>query len=119
MNHLRTLWARFTYWLSLKCSCPTDPALYAIVLAAVFGVSGCKATKPDIERVLVPVIAECPAPNIPDRPSLPLVDLPPDATPEEIVRAYAESLEAVIGHCEQLESLLRGYTKDTPEKKND
>lgn len=107
---------KFKYWFSLRCSCPTDPVLYVAIITCALMLTGCKATKPDIERVLVPVIAECPEATLPNRPRLPLLDLPENATPDEVARAYAESLEAVIGHCEQLETLLKGYTSNTPRK---
>jgi hypothetical protein len=90
-------------------------AAFALLLLAL---GGCAATPQPVqlpETVLVPVPASCPVPNIPQRPRLPLADLPTDAQPDAVARAYAETVETLQGYARQLEALLEAYN---PEKSN-
>jgi len=59
--------------------------------------------------VEVPVAVPCTAPPEVARPRLALGALRPDSPPADVIRAYAESLEAVAGYAEQLETILNGY----------
>jgi hypothetical protein len=76
------------------------------IFAAYFLLSACTTLPPTVE---VPVAIPCPAPPVIARPHLSLGTLRPDSPPAEVIRAYAESLEAVAGYAEQLETVLEGY----------
>lgn len=76
------------------------PLALALILA------GCGTLPPTVE---VPVAIPCTAPPEVARPHLAIRNLRPDSPPAEVVRAYAESLEAVAGYAEQLETILDGY----------
>lgn len=79
----------------------------ALILAVLL--TGCASMRP--EQVLIPVAAECPAPVLPARPYLPVADLPANATPEQVARAYATSLQLATDYAEALEVLLSAYDK--------
>lgn len=59
--------------------------------------------------VAVPVAVPCSAPVEIARPTLAIRDLQPDSPPADVIRAYAESMEALAGYAERLELLLDGY----------
>lgn len=80
---------------------------YAAILIAALSAAGCATQPPQVVRV--PVAAECPAPALVPRPALPVADLTPDAAPDAVVRAYAASLEALMGYAEALERQLAAY----------
>lgn len=75
-------------------------------LALALILTGCSTLPPTVE---VPVAVPCPAPPQVARPRLTIRNLRPDSPPAEVIRAYAESLEAVTGYAEQLETILDGY----------
>ena len=77
-------------------------ALIALLLA------GC-ATTPRTVEIRVPVPADCPAPVVPARPVLPVGALAADAPPADVARAYAASVEALMGYAMALELLLGAY----------
>jgi len=60
-------------------------------------------------EVRVPVAAECPAPPSLVRPALPIADLTPESQPADVLRAYAATVEALMGYSLELEELLAGY----------
>jgi len=61
------------------------------------------------QTVAVPVAVPCAAPPDIARPRLTIGTLRPDSPPADVIRAYAESLEALAGYAEQLETILDGY----------
>lgn len=70
--------------------------------------TGCAATPRTVE-VRVPVPVDCPAPVVPARPVLPVGALTADTPPADVVRAYAASVEALMGYAGALEAVLSGY----------
>ena len=71
--------------------------------------AGCaKPLPPEPVRVEVPV-AYCPAPPATPLPELPLAALPADATPEQIARAYAETVVILRREVLIREAALDGY----------
>lgn len=71
--------------------------------------AGCaSAPQPPVE-VRVPVPVPCPAPPDTVRPALPLADLTPDSPPDVVLRAYAASIEVLMGYAESVETLLDAY----------
>lgn len=77
-----------------------------ILIACLFLLSACSTLPPTVE---VPVAVPCTAPPQVARPHLTIRNLRPDSPPADVVRAYAESLEAIAGYAEQLETILDGY----------
>jgi hypothetical protein len=65
--------------------------------------------QPPPQIVQVPVAVPCPAPAPTVRPHLAVADLPTDADPATIMRAYAASLMALQGYARELEALLDTY----------
>lgn len=80
------------------------------LLLALPLLAGC-AAEPVIRTVEVeiPVAVDCPAPPALARPSLPIADLEPDSTPADVLRAYAATVEALMGYSLELEGVLDGY----------
>ncbi len=76
------------------------------LMALIIALAGC-STLP--QTVQVPVAVPCTAPPEITRPRLAIGTLRPDSPPADVIRAYAESLEAVAGYAEQLETILYGY----------
>ncbi len=75
-------------------------------LAMILILAGCGTLPRTVE---VPVAVPCTAPPEVTRPHLAIRNLRTDSPPADVVRAYAESLEAVAGYAEQLETILDGY----------
>ncbi|RJP17895.1 MAG: hypothetical protein C4529_13880 [Deltaproteobacteria bacterium] len=69
---------------------------------------GCAHAPPSVE---VPVAVPCPAPPRVVRPHLPISDLRPTDSPDNVVRAYAASVETLIGYARELETILSGYRR--------
>ena len=72
--------------------------------------AGC-AAEPVIRTVEVeiPVAVDCPAPPAIARPALPIAGLTPDSQPADVLRAYAATVEALMGYSLELEGVLDGY----------
>ena len=72
--------------------------------------AGC-AAEPVIRTVEVeiPVAVDCPAPPALMRPALPLADIAADSSPADVLRAYAATVEALMGYSLELEGVLDGY----------
>ncbi len=79
---------------------------YAIVCALLVLVAAC-ATVP--KSVDIPVAVPCPAPPRVARQHLPITDLRPGDSPDNVIRAYAVSVEELVGYAEELETILDGY----------
>lgn len=75
--------------------------------------AGC-ASEPVIRtvEVEVPVPVDCPAPPAIARPVLPIAELAPDSTPADVLRAYAATVEALMGYSIELEEVLKGYSDE-------
>lgn len=69
---------------------------------------GCAHTPSTVE---IPVAVPCPAPPATVRPHLPISDLRGTDSPDNVVRAYAASVEALIGYAKELETILSGYRR--------
>lgn len=83
---------RFLLFLPLLAGCTSEPVIRTV-------------------EVRVPVAAECPAPPSLVRPALPIADLTPESQPADVLRAYAASIEALMGYSQELETVLDGYRK--------
>lgn len=82
------------------------PLLAAVALGPHFW--GC-ASAPRVVELPVPI--PCPAPPETTRPHLPIADLHDGDSPDNVVRAYAASVEALLGYARELETLLSGYRR--------
>lgn len=93
---------------------PLAVALAAAVIVLGLGeLQGCAAVPPEVREIPVPV--EVPAPPRIERPRLALGDIFPDSKPDDVVRAYRASVEALIHYARQLETALDAYRKkETP-----
>ncbi len=69
---------------------------------------GCAHAPPAVE---IPVAVPCQAPPQVVRPHLPISDLRAADSPDNVVRAYAVSVEALIGYAKELETILSGYRR--------
>ena len=78
------------------------------LLAACF-LTGCTTAPVTPPSTLVAVPAQCPTPNVPLRPLLALEALSANASDEDTVQAYAESLRTCIGYSNQLQIILKAY----------
>lgn len=87
-----------------------------ITLIAVLALAGC-ATNPNkieitsnVKPIAVPIIYS-PAPPVVERPALPHLNLTPDQilSDGEVAKAYAASVQALIGYAEQLEDVVKQY----------
>lgn len=85
---------RWLICLPLLAGCTTEPVIRTV-------------------EVEVPVAVDCPAPPPLVRPALPIADLTPDSQPADVLRAYAATVEALMGYSVELEVLLNGY-RETP-----
>lgn len=83
-------------------------AALALVLLA------CKPPQVVVRRVEVPVPVPCPEPPYLAWPDLPIYHLPADARPQDVVRAFAASVERLQGQLWQAYRLLDGYRTKTP-----
>jgi len=62
------------------------------------------------KTVEVPIATPCPAPPAVKRPDLPLLaELKPNSPPNEVIKAYAVSLEELAGYATLLENYLNAY----------
>lgn len=93
-------------------------AFFALCLM-IGALCGCaSAPQPLPERVLVPVPVECPRPEVPPRPQLPISELKEGAPSADVARAYAATVEALKGYAKQLEALLTPNTQpSTPDSR--
>lgn len=64
-------------------------------------------------RVQVPVMVRPPAAPLIVRPHLPLADLKPNASPDEVMRAYVATIRALTGYALELETILDTYKEET------
>ena len=56
------------------------------------------------------VVASCPAePPARHRPHLPIEDLSPGSTPDQVARAYVVSIKLLMAYALELETVLDGY----------
>ncbi len=79
-----------------------------LIVPACLLLAGCAHTPPVVQ---VPVAIPCPAPPATIHPYLPIADLRDGESPDNVVRAYAASVEALIGYTRELETLLSGYRR--------
>lgn len=84
------------------------------MLLTMAALAGCASPPRVPERVLVPVAAECPVPNIPARPQAPAALHDKAAPDAEKARALAIHISNLNGYIDALLATLHGYTK--PEK---
>lgn len=66
--------------------------------------AGCATTGPAPATVFIPVIATKPA--LPARPNLSIATLTPESAPDQVIKAYAESVLQLTGYATSLEELL-------------
>jgi len=86
--------------------------LLCAIAAATFALVGCSSTGPRLpERVLMPVAAVCPVPDIPANPAAPTSLHDRTALDKEKARAIALYLEQRQARIKALEALLDGYAK--------
>jgi hypothetical protein len=86
--------------------------LLAAVFVMVVSLAGCSTAPVRLpERVLVPVVAECPVPDVPARPQPPASLHNGSAPDAEKARALAVYIANLQGHIEALTALLDGYAK--------
>ena len=78
---------------------------------AMAALAGCSTAPRLPERVLVPVAAECPVPDLPARPAAPEALHDRSASDAEKARALAVYVSNLNGHVDALTALLRGYAK--------
>lgn len=64
--------------------------------------------------VRIPVPAECPVPPRIPRPYLPAVDVGPDDTPANIVRAWRQTAIMLRAYADELEQQLDVYRRRRP-----
>jgi len=87
---------------------PTFFLLLLLLMATVL--TGCATPAPRAERMQLPELKACAAPVLPPKPTLPLANLPLDASDDETLAAYAESLRQCALYSKQLEIALKAYT---------
>lgn len=80
-----------------------------ILFAVALVLAGCANTPPRTVTVEVPVAVPCPPPPATSRPPLPIAELTEQSTPEQVMRAYATSIEACAGYARELEAIIEGY----------
>lgn len=86
--------------------------MYAMVALLI---SGC-ATTPDVitkteyQKEYVKVY-QCPAPDVPEQPYLPVYDITKSSTPDDIATAYGKSVDLLINENTQLRTQLANYGK--------
>ena len=92
--------------------------LLPAMLASMLALTGCAGTGSRLpERVLVPVAAKCPVPDVPAAPAAPASLHDKNAPDADKARAIAIYLEQLHGHIDALTALLAGYAKPDPSKK--
>ena len=77
-------------------------AVPTLFIVACF--AGCATTDPKPATVFVPVIATKSAP--PARPNLSIANLTPQSAPDQVIKAYAESVLQLTGYATSIEELL-------------
>jgi hypothetical protein len=88
--------------------------LLVAIVATSLALAGCASTGPQLpERVLIPVAAECPVPDIPAQPTPPAALHDKSAPDAEKARALAVYIDQLTGHIDALTALLRGYQPNT------
>ncbi len=80
--------------------------LLAAIAVAFLLLCGCAHGPATVQ---VPIAVPCPVPREVARPHLPIADLRPGDAPDNVVRAYAASMETLIGYARELETILSGY----------
>lgn len=84
-------------------------ALLILLLLAATTLAGC-ASAPTLPRQVSVPVAVCPVPTVPPRPDLPVAALSKSSTPDQVARAYAQTVEVLAGYAKQLEELLKPFT---------
>lgn len=79
--------------------------LLVTTLFITAGLSGCATQEPQPPTVFSPVVAT--KPPLPARPILSITYLQPNASPNAVLDAYAESVLQCTGYATQLEDILR------------
>ena len=79
---------------------------------AVLGLGCCKP-KIEVREVKIPVAIPCPKTPKPVRPVLPIENLGPDSTEEQIRRATVSTIRALMDYARELEHRLEPYTRET------
>lgn len=83
--------------------------LIAIILGVLFFMGGCsKLESPTIVKI---PISQCPVPEIPAKPDLPIKRLVSSGKPPEVMKAYVESVYILNDHSDRLTNILLGYSK--------
>lgn len=83
---------------------PRKFAMLVTTLFIVAGFAGCATTGPAPATVFIPVIATKSA--LPARPNLAIAVLTPESAPDQVIKAYAESVLQLTGYATSLEELL-------------
>lgn len=78
----------------------------AVVLTLCVLLAGCATVPKSVE---IPVAVPCPPPPEIVRPHLPILDLSPESPPDNVIRAFAASIEVLAGYAAELETILSGY----------
>lgn len=86
--------------------------LVVVALAILALLAGCAAHQ-QAARIEIPIAAPCPVPPVIARPALPIAQLNEQSTPDQVARAYAATVEILMGYARQLETLLNGYREET------
>lgn len=79
---------------------------YFVLICGLLSLIGC-TTIP--KQVNIPVIVKQPSPKIPLKPNLPIASLTKQSKPNEVMKAYVESVEILQGYSDQLIQLLKAY----------
>lgn len=88
-------------------TCRWAAMIWAVLaLAMLLPLVGC-ASSP--VRAQIPVAVPCPPPPAVARPALPIAELTAESQPDAVMRAYAATVEALMGYAGELELLLDGY----------
>jgi hypothetical protein len=82
--------------------------LFVVVILSALMLNAC-ATQSPPKEVEIPIPVNCPAPQIPPKPHLPISNLAPNSSPDTIIKAYASSVELLMGYSNQLITILNGY----------
>ena len=77
-----------------------------LILCIALGVGCTRPTPAPVPRF---VVAPCPEPPARHRPHLPIEDLSPESTPDQVARAYVVSIKLLMAYALELETVLDGY----------
>lgn len=77
---------------------------WLIICCGVIFLSGCSAGKSQFVRI--PVVAKSNDNLTPIKPNLSIANLKSDSAPNDVIKAYASSLDTCIGYSKQLEVTL-------------